>query len=407
MRVDLLTREFPPFVYGGAGVHVTELAKVLKNHAEVRVHAFDGPRLKEEVPGVKVQGYDYPHELEKANSALRTLGVDLQMANDLAGADIVHSHTWYANMGGHIGAMLHGIPHVISAHSLEPLRPWKREQLGGGYEVSSWVEKTAYENAAGIVAVSYAMRSDILRCYPAIDPERVRVIHNGIDLEDWKAPQSIAEWEEARKYFTTYGLNPDKPTIVFVGRITRQKGVPRLLRALAQIPSDIQVILCAGAPDTPEIAEETRHLVANLQKERSGIVWIEDHLPHARIVQLEACSTVFVTPSIYEPLGIVNLEAMAVGLPVVGTATGGIPDCIEDGVTGTLVPIEQMNDGTGTPLNPDKFEKDLAQALTEMCANPQRAKEMGQAGRKRVEEHFAWEAIGERTMEFYRDILSR
>ena len=407
MRVDLLTREFPPFVYGGAGVHVTELAKVLKNHAEVRVHAFDGPRLKEEVPGVKVQGYDYPHELEKANSALRTLGVDLQMANDLAGADIVHSHTWYANMGGHIGAMLHGIPHVISAHSLEPLRPWKREQLGGGYEVSSWVEKTAYENAAGIVAVSYAMRSDILRCYPAIDPERVRVIHNGIDLEDWKAPQSIAEWEEARKYFTTYGLNPDKPTIVFVGRITRQKGVPGLLRALAQIPSDIQVILCAGAPDTPEIAEETRHLVANLQKERSGIVWIEDHLPHARIVQLEACSTVFVTPSIYEPLGIVNLEAMAVGLPVVGTATGGIPDCIEDGVTGTLVPIEQMNDGTGTPLNPDKFEKDLAQALTEMCANPQRAKEMGQAGRKRVEEHFAWEAIGERTMEFYRDILSR
>ncbi|MBS6275426.1 glycogen synthase [Arcanobacterium urinimassiliense] len=407
MRVDLLTREFPPFVYGGAGVHVTELAKVLKNHAEVRVHAFDGPRLKEEVPGVKVQGYDYPHELEKANSALRTLGVDLQMANDLAGADIVHSHTWYANMGGHIGAMLHGIPHVISAHSLEPLRPWKREQLGGGYEVSSWVEKTAYENAAGIVAVSHAMRSDILRCYPAIDPERVRVIHNGIDLEDWKAPQSIAEWEEARKYFTTYGLNPDKPTIVFVGRITRQKGVPGLLRALAQIPSDIQVILCAGAPDTPEIAEETRHLVANLQKERSGIVWIEDHLPHARIVQLEACSTVFVTPSIYEPLGIVNLEAMAVGLPVVGTATGGIPDCIEDGVTGTLVPIEQMNDGTGTPLNPDKFEKDLAQALTEMCANPQRAKEMGQAGRKRVEEHFAWEAIGERTMEFYRDILSR
>ncbi|WP_297566372.1 glycogen synthase [uncultured Arcanobacterium sp.] len=407
MRVDLLTREFPPFVYGGAGVHVTELAKVLKNHAEVRVHAFDGPRLKEEVPGVKVQGYDYPHELKNANSALRTLGVDLQMANDVAGADIVHSHTWYANMGGHIGAMLHGIPHVISAHSLEPLRPWKREQLGGGYEVSSWVEKTAYENAAGIVAVSHAMRSDILRCYPAIDPERVRVIHNGIDLEDWKAPQSIAEWEEARKYFTTYGLNPDKPTIVFVGRITRQKGVPGLLRALAQIPSDIQVILCAGAPDTPEIAEETRHLVADLQKKRSGIVWIEDHLPHARIVQLEACSTVFVTPSIYEPLGIVNLEAMAVGLPVVGTATGGIPDCIEDGVTGTLVPIEQVNDGTGTPLNPDKFEKDLAQSLTEMCTNPQRAKEMGQAGRKRVEEHFAWETIGERTMEFYRDILSR
>ena len=407
MRVDLLTREYPPHVYGGAGVHVTELAKVLSAHADVQVHAFDGPRADGDEGPIKVNGYDYPEGLDGANAALRTLGIDLEMAAHIEGADIVHSHTWYANMAGHIGAMLNGIPHVISAHSLEPLRPWKREQLGGGYDVSSWVEKTAYENAAGIVAVSHAMRDDILRCYPAIDPDRVRVIHNGIDLEDWKAPATEEEWAEAREYFKTYGLDPDKPTIIFVGRITRQKGVPGLLRALKKLPAEIQVILCAGAPDTPEIAEETRTLVGELAAEREGIIWIEEHLPHDRIVQLEACSTTFVTPSIYEPLGIVNLEAMAVGLPVVGTATGGIPDCIDDGVTGTLVPIEQMQDGTGTPLNPDKFEQDLADALADMCSDPARAKEMGLAGRKRVEEHFAWTSIAVKTMEFYKDILAK
>ena len=410
MRVDLLTREYPPHVYGGAGVHVTELAKVLAAHADVRVHAFDGARSADdtqEVPaGVSVTGYDYLGGLDNANAALRTLSVDLAMAQDVGGADIVHSHTWYANMAGHLGAMLYGIPHVISAHSLEPLRPWKREQLGGGYNVSSWVEKTAYEAAAGIVAVSRGMRDDILRCYPAIDPARVRVIHNGIDLEDWKAPHTDEEWARAREFFASYGLDPDKPTIIFVGRITRQKGVPGLVRALSKISPEIQVILCAGAPDTPEIAEEMRGLVQGLQEKRSGVVWIEDMLPHNRIVQLEACSTAFVTPSVYEPLGIVNLEAMAVGLPVVGTNTGGIPDCIDDGVTGTLVPIEQLQDGTGTPVNPEKFETDLAAALEDMCANPARAKEMGKAGRKRVEDHFSWESIAVKTMAFYEDVIA-
>lgn len=409
MRVDLLTREFPPHVYGGAGVHVTELAKVLAAHADVHVHAFEGERSESdlvELPSsVTVQGYDYLSELAHANAAIRTLGVDLAMAQDLNGADIVHSHTWYANMAGHIGGMMYGVPHVISAHSLEPLRPWKREQLGGGYNISSWVEKTAYEGAAGIVAVSRAMRDDILRCYPAIDPKRVRVIHNGIDLENWKAPETEEEWESARAYFRTYGLDPDKPTIVFVGRITRQKGVPGLVRALGKISPDIQVILCAGAPDTPAIAEEMRQLVQELQTRREGVVWIEDMLPHKRIVQLEACSTTFVTPSVYEPLGIVNLEAMAVGLPVVGTATGGIPDCIDDGVTGTLVPIEQLDDGTGTPVDPEEFETDLAGALEEMCADPARAREMGRAGRKRVEEHFSWESIAVKTMKFYQDVI--
>lgn len=410
MRVDLLTREYPPHVYGGAGVHVTELAKVLVAHADIHVHAFDGERSPEDekdLPaGVTLSGYDYLAGLEDANAALRTLSVDLAMAQDLDGADIVHSHTWYANMGGHIGSLLYGIPHVISAHSLEPLRPWKREQLGGGYNVSSWAEKTAYEGAAGIVAVSNGMRDDILRCYPAIDPKRVRVIHNGIDLDEWKAPQTDEEWAEAREFFASYGLDPDKPTIIFVGRITRQKGVPGFVRALQKISPDIQVILCAGAPDTPEIAAETRELVETLQAQRDGVVWIEDMLPRHRIIQLEACSTTFVTPSVYEPLGIVNLEAMAVGLPVVGTATGGIPDCIDDGVTGTLVPIEQLDDGTGTPIDPDKFEADLAAALEDMCSDVERAKKMGAAGRKRVEEHFSWESIGVKTIQFYKDIIA-
>ncbi|AWG04585.1 glycogen synthase [Trueperella pyogenes] len=402
MRVDLLTREYPPHVYGGAGVHVTELAKVLRAHAQVHVHAFDGPRDED-----GVHGYTEIADLGGANGTLKTLGVDLLMANKTGGADLVHSHTWYANMAGHLSKLMYGIPHVISAHSLEPLRPWKREQLGGGYEISSWIEKTAYEAADGIVAVSHGMREDILRSYPEVDPAKVRVIHNGIDLEDWKAPQTEEEWDQAREYFRSYGLDPDKPTIIFVGRITRQKGVPGLLRALQYVPEDVQVILCAGAPDTKEILAETRALVEELCKERDGVVWIDEHLPHAKIVALESCSTTFVTPSVYEPLGIVNLEAMAVGLPVVGTATGGIPDCIDDGVTGILVPIEQKQDGTGTPLDPEQFERDLGLALAAMVADPQRAKEMGKAGRKRVEEHFSWESIAIKTMAFYEDILGR
>lgn len=406
MRVDLLTREFPPHVYGGAGVHVTELAKVLKAHAEVHVHAFDGER--EGASGdITIHGYDEVDELKDANATIKTLGVDLLIADKTGDADIIHSHTWYANMAGHISKLLHETPHVISAHSLEPLRPWKREQLGGGYAVSSWIEKTAYEAADGIVAVSNGMRDDILRSYPNVDPDKVRVIHNGIDLDEWKAPETDEEWESAREYFRSYDLDPDKPTIIFVGRITRQKGVPGLLRALQYVPEDVQVILCAGAPDTKEILEETRKLVEDLQKDRDGVVWIDEHLPHEKIVALEACSTTFVTPSVYEPLGIVNLEAMAVGLPVVGTATGGIPDVIDHGVTGTLVPIEQKQDGTGTPLDPDKFEKDLGEALAEMVADPERAKEMGVAGRKRAEDHFSWETIAVKTMEFYNDILGQ
>lgn len=409
MRIDLLTREYPPHVYGGAGVHVTELSRALAPLAEVHVRAFDGERSPSEladVPdGVNLTGYSAPDALGKANGALKALGTDLTMVEDIAGADIVHSHTWYANMAGHLAHLYHGIPHVVSAHSLEPLRPWKREQLGGGYELSSWAERTAYEDAAGIVAVSRGMREDILRAYPSVDPNRVRVIHNGIDLEAWRAPHSETEWEEARAIFRTRtGLDPEKPTVIFVGRVTRQKGVPFLLRALRYV-EEAQVILLAGAPDTPEIASETRTLVRDLQASRPGVVWIEEHLPHADIVALESCSTTFVTPSIYEPLGIVNLEAMACGLPVVGTNTGGIPDCIVDGETGLLVPIEQKQDGTGTPLDPEQFEKDLGERLAAMVGDPQRAAAMGRAGRERVEREFSWDEIARQTLRFYTDIL--
>ena len=408
MRVDLLTKEYPPFIYGGAGVHVNELAKVLRPLADVRVHAFGGPRE----PGTEgaddgVTGYPEIAELDGANAALRTFGVDLEMAQGTEGTDLVHSHTWYANLAGHLAGLLHGVPHVISAHSLEPLRPWKAEQLGGGYALSSWAEKTAYEAASGIIAVSNGMREDILRCYPAVDPERVKVVHNGIDLEAWKHPQGQEADAPAAATLKRLGIDPDRPTIVFVGRITRQKGLPHLLRACEQLPADVQVILCAGAPDTPEIKAEVEGLVARLREKRTGVVWIEEMLPRPELIAVLAASDVFVCPSVYEPLGIVNLEAMAVGLPVVGSATGGIPDVIVDGETGLLVPIEQVQDGTGTPIDPARFEADLAERLTTLVTDSEAAKVMGEAARRRVEEHFAWEAIAQRTMDVYNWVLAQ
>ena len=408
MRVDLLTKEYPPFIYGGAGVHVNELAKVLRPLADVRVHAFGGPRE----PGTEgaddgVTGYPEIAELDGANAALRTFGVDLEMAQGTEGTDLVHSHTWYANLAGHLAGLLHSVPHVISAHSLEPLRPWKAEQLGGGYALSSWAEKTAYEAASGIIAVSNGMREDILRSYPAIDPERVKVVHNGIDLEAWKHPQGEDADVAATATLKRLGIDPDRPTVVFVGRITRQKGLPHLLRACEQLPADVQVILCAGAPDTPEIKAEVEGLVARLREKRTGVVWIEEMLPRPELIAVLAASDVFVCPSVYEPLGIVNLEAMAVGLPVVGSATGGIPDVIVDGETGLLVPIEQVQDGTGTPIDPARFEADLAERLTTLVTDSEAAKVMGEAARRRVEEHFAWEAIAQRTMDVYNWVLAQ
>ncbi|MDO4792241.1 MAG: glycogen synthase [Buchananella hordeovulneris] len=401
MRVDLLTREYPPYVYGGAGVHVEELAKVLRPLIDVRVHAFDGER--EGMEGVR--GYSDPVELAGANAALKTLAVDLAMAGSVEGTDLVHSHTWYANMAGHWAHLLHDVPHVISAHSLEPLRPWKAEQLGGGYRVSSWAERTAYEGAARIIAVSGGMRQDILRAYPNLDPEKVEVIHNGIDLSDWNVP-TPADEEFVAGVRQKWGIDPSRRAVVFVGRITRQKGLPHLLRAAEQLPDDVQLILCAGAPDTPEIKAEVESLVEGLRQQRSGVIWIAEKLPRAELIAVMTAANVFVTPSVYEPLGIVNLEAMAVHLPVVGTATGGIPEVIEDGKTGLLVPIEQVQDGTGTPVDPQGFENDLAAALVKVLDDPQRAREMGEAGRKRAEDHFAWTAIAQRTVDLYRRVLA-
>jgi alpha-maltose-1-phosphate synthase len=389
MRIDLLTKEYPPEIYGGAGVHVAELVKALRVTEEVQVRCFGAPRNEKDVTS-----YSVPTELTSANAALQTIGVDLLMANDAAGADLVHSHTWYANEAGRVAQLLHGIPHVITAHSLEPLRPWKAEQLGGGYRVSSEIEKSAYESANAVIAVSAGMRLDILRSYPNIDPNKVHVVHNGIDVDAWAPtsnPQLLERW----------GIDVSRPSVVFVGRITRQKGLPYLLEAAEHLPEDVQLILCAGAPDTPEIKAEVESKVSALQSQRDGVIWITDHLPRNELAAILSSATTFVCPSIYEPLGIVNLEAMACGIPVVGTATGGIPEVVEDGVTGWLVPIEQVQDGTGTPINPEKYITDLAEAMREAVSDPARAQEMGVAARERARVHFDWMAIADQTRAIY------
>jgi len=392
MRVDLITREYPPEVYGGAGVHVAELVRALRERIQVMVRCFGMPRDE-----ANVVSYRVPAELSGANASIATLGVDLQIAQDVAGANLVHSHTWYANAAGHLASLLHDVPHVVTAHSLEPLRPWKAEQLGGGYRVSSWIEKTAFESAAAVIAVSEGMRRDIVRSYPAIDEEKLTVVYNGIDLEKWMA---VHDTELVR----SLGIDPDRPSVVFVGRITRQKGLPYLLRAAALLPPDVQLVLCAGAPDTPEILAEVQAGVAALQDERSGVVWLDTVLSQHDLSAVLSQATTFVCPSVYEPLGIVNLEAMACSVPVVGTATGGIPEVVDDGVTGRLVPIDQAQDGTGTPLDPDRFVADLAATLTEVVSDPVAAKRMGEAGRARAERDFSWSAIADRTTEIYRSL---
>ncbi|GAA2084481.1 glycogen synthase [Pseudolysinimonas kribbensis] len=393
MRVDVLTREYPPEVYGGAGVHVAELVRALRLDIDTVVRCFGAPRDEPHT-----YAYLVPPQLIGANPALATLGIDLQMAQDAGDADLVHSHTWYANSAGRIAQLLHGIPHVVTAHSLEPLRPWKAEQLGGGYRVSSWIERGAFDAADAVIAVSAGMRGDILRSYPEVDPARVRVVHNGVDPQLWHRDEDP---EAAR----ALGLDPDRPSVLFVGRITRQKGLPYLLRAARSLPPEVQLVLCAGAPDTPEILAEVTAGVEALQAERTGVVWIDRMLQRRELAVLHSAATTFVCPSIYEPLGIVNLEAMACGAPVVGTATGGIPEVVDDGVTGRLVPIEQADDGSGTPLDPDRFVADLATALTEVVADPASARRMGEAGRRRVESEFSWTTIAERTRAIYDEVL--
>src|SRR3954447_1115227 len=384
MRVAVLSREYPPDVYGGAGVHVEFLVRELRRLVDVEVHCFGAER---EEPGVRA--YRTPTELAEANGALRTLGIDVQIAGAVGGSGVLDSHTWYANLAGVLGAGLHGGPHVLAAHSLEPQRPWKAEQLGGGYRLSSWAERQAYETADAVVAVSFGMRADVLSAYPFVDPAKVHVIHNGIDTALYAPAQGV-------EALTRYGIDADRPSAVFVGRITRQKGLAHLLRAAEQFDPEVQLVLCAGAPDTPEIAAETAAAVDHLSATRSGVVWIHDMLPRDQLTQLLTHATVFVCPSVYEPLGIVNLEAMACETAVVASAVGGIPEVVADGLTGTLVPYHAVTT--------EEFEAGLAEAVNALCADPGRATAMGRAGRERAVHEFSWETIAHRTVELYESL---
>ncbi|WBO62440.1 glycogen synthase [Streptomyces camelliae] len=380
MRVGLLTREYPPDVYGGAGVHVEFLARELTALVDLEVHCWGEGRA------VGVVRHRPWSALDGANDALRTFSVDLSVAAALEGRELVHSHTWYANLAGHLAKLLYGIPHVVTAHSLEPLRPWKAEQLGGGYALSGWAERTAVEAADAVIAVSGAMREDILTCYPALDPKRVHVVHNGIDTRLYRP-------DHGTDALLRHGVDPDRPYVLFVGRITRQKGVPHLLRAVREIDPAAQVVLCAGAPDTPEIDREFRELYEEVRRVRDGVLWIPQMLPRAEVIQLLTHAAVFVCPSVYEPLGIVNLEAMACGTPVVASRVGGIPEVVADGRAGLLVDVD------------DGFEAGLARALDTVLGDPEGARRMGEAGRVRAVGEFGWDAVARRTAGLYEEIL--
>jgi starch synthase len=389
LSISLLTREYPPFIYGGAGVHVGQLVPQLRKLIDVDVQCMGEPR-----EGATAHSEDYP---AGANAALRVFGADLSMAAAIpADVGLVHSHTWYANLAGHLAGLLHNVPHVVSAHSLEPHRPWKAEQLGGGYQLSSWAERTAFEGAAAVIAVSAGMRRDTLESYTDLDPDKVHVVRNGIDTSEFRP-------DLATNFVTSLGIDLDRPSVVFVGRITRQKGLIHLVRAAEKLDPATQLVLLAGAPDTPEIAQQIGDAFAHLQSSRGNVIWIEQMLPREQVRQVLSHATVFACPSVYEPLGIVNLEAMACETAVVASAVGGIPEVVVDGETGYLVPYDAAQ--ADDPAFVAEFEEELASKINSLTADPDRARAFGVAGRKRCIEEFDWAKIAAETVDVYRTAI--
>ena len=384
MRAGIFSKEYPPEIYGGAGVHVAELTRFMREIIDVSVHCMGSERDEKDV---FVHGVD--PALKEANAALQTLSTGLRMANAASDIDVAHSHTWYTGLGGHLASRLYDIPHVVTAHSLEPHRPWKREQLGGGYEISSWSEKNAMEYADAVIAVSAGMKDSILDAYPRIDADKVHVVLNGIDTQVWQPGESAV--------LDKLGVDKQRPIAAFVGRITRQKGVKHLLKAAQSFDEDIQLVLCAGAPDTPEIAAETEALVEELRSQRDGVFWVKDMLSREEIKQVYSGADVFVCPSIYEPLGIVNLEAMACGTAVVASNVGGIPEVVVDGETGVLVNYDAADEAI--------FEADLAAAVNRVAADKELTQRFGSAGRQRAIDDFSWATIAQQTVDIYRSLM--
>lgn len=381
-RVGLVTKEWPPQVYGGAGVHAVQLTQALREleGVSVDVHCFGGVRDDGAI------GYSTPASFADANPAVQAIATDLDIANNLQNVNVIHSHTWYANMAGHFGSLLHGIPHVITAHSLEPLRPWKADQLGGGYQISSWAEKSAYESADAIIAVSDGMRADVLAAYPNVDPAKVVTIRNGVDVDRFKPTTDTALLAE---------LGITNRYAIFVGRITRQKGLAHLLRAWQNVPAEYGLVLAAGSPDEETIGNEVKGLIEELQKTRSNVIWIPEMLPHEKLCALLTSADLFICPSIYEPLGIVNLEAMACETAVLATRVGGIPEVVADGSTGKLVDYS----GDGATL-----ESDLSTAIIQLMKEPALLKQYGEAGRKRAAAEFGWPAVARATLALYQSL---
>ena len=400
MRAALFTREYPPNIYGGAGVHVDYLSRELAKQIEVEIHCWGNQRSDD--GNLHVRGAEPWSEITngtqgKFKGALEAFSLNLTQIKALENVDIAHTHTWYVSMAGYLAKKLYGIPFVLTTHSLEPLRAWKSEQLGTGYAMSSWMERTAILDADAVIAVSEGTRQDILRVYP-LPPERVHVIYNGIDVAEYRRTEDAAALK-------AYGVDPSAPYVLFVGRITRQKGVTHLVDAIRYMPRDTQVVLCAGAPDTPEIAAEMREKVQESRKLNKRVVWIEKMVTRAETIQLYSHARVFCCPSVYEPFGIINLEAMACSAPVVASATGGIKEVVVDGETGYLVPFEQ-HPVTGFPTHPDNFARALAARISELLADPEKCKQFGEAGRKRAEEKFSWTSIADQTIQLYRELIA-